>query len=619
MDRRGGNSIVRLEQWSNLDLCRVYRQWTALSRGYSKFAGKHAAIVVAICTVLFTAVPAMAQQEIRSRQIDAGTIAKICDPQTIVRLLGGQMPWLAEDQAPPTQLYVGVTEFELRTAPAAAKRFAFVLISHNPLLQADRSDLADRALASLLGPAAAVVSERERACPDFQIRVDRRHPTAFRELGRFEEVRRGYWLFGEAAFVYRHTPLALWALLPGEREPIGPLVVAPPPTPAKKAVVPPPSPGRGPAKPVVPGALPSGTIDEKAPEVAADVGEKPTAGADPLLDTPGSRPPAVSHSAPIRRPPAGVKDKKGPGERVVMLPVEPAPDAKAPALTRKYDPPGYLSPEMLTKGPVVPLRAADLSVQTGTVAKSKPGNLVVFAPEKVECSDEGNWVLGYMALLTPPAPGAPKGTLLIRQRYAMNNYVGEGRTTRADILRQFPRAACENGRVQCSAPKQVRSLAADQYHAERTQLPPRAPASGETTPPSGDKAGGDKAGGLASGSPTGWRCLPDSTRPGFVECRSRELLHWHCSLSSIPETDTCQAVEPARWWCVPRREFCFSRARFGDWGAELKEGDRVEVNLADDKVYDLAHGLVPIAKHVLTSNCGNGLQKSWQAGWRAVN
>src|SRR5262249_31878463 len=212
----------------------------------------------------------------------------------------------------------------------------------------------------------------------------------------------------------------------------------------------------------------------------------------------------------------------------------------------------------------------------------------VFAVEKVECSDQGNWMTGYFGIVHQIED---RRKLVIKQRYGVNNYPGEGIIGLAELKSQKKRQVnWATGDTICSAPRETQTyeqfLRSDQKPTQAHAGPSSAVVSIapiELTPRSE----------LADKS-SQWSCRPDRNL-----CVSRTTDHWQCD----PQGTTCASYEPTRWWCVPRREFCFSRVRFRDWGSRYDENDEVMLK-PDGLVYDMVDGFLPIVKDALTRRCG---------------
>jgi hypothetical protein len=220
----------------------------------------------------------------------------------------------------------------------------------------------------------------------------------------------------------------------------------------------------------------------------------------------------------------------------------------------------------------------------------------------VECSDEGNWIVGYFGFLTSKPDGT--GQFSIRQRYAINNYPGEGVLTLGELQRATRQLECGSGN-DCKAPR--RTIPYAEFLRSRTPPPP-SDASTVLVPK-------DKG--------VEWRCRPEK---GI--CLSRETDHWRCDAGKEAAGSRCLSYDPVRWWCVPRREFCYQTVPFGDWGSPYKEGSLITIQLQpkkdasgqtidQDHVYDMSHGILSIAQDVLTRRCSrhSGPAKEWKASW----
>ncbi|HRD77791.1 MAG TPA: hypothetical protein PK264_17940, partial [Hyphomicrobiaceae bacterium] len=276
-----------------------------------------------------------------------------------------------------------------------------------------------------------------------------------------------------------------------------------------------------------------------------------------------------------------------------------ASDAGAtPAKTKRYIAPAY----GVLSSPVAPLKVG--------------GQRQAFVVESVECSDEGNWIVGYLGFLTATGTG-DTGDFVIRQRYAINNYPEEGRLGLGEV-KKMPGVTCSADQAECSAPRRRISL------VEFKRLKTSAPADPKAAPVPKVADKTKRADDETPRVQSEWRC-----DAGAGMCFSRERDTWRCDAS----TGRCMSYDAARWWCVPRREFCSQRVPFGDWGSPLKEGDRVKVGLKprggtggvekdanghpiyDLHVYDMAHPLVTIAADVLTRRCAGhkGPARDWKA------
>jgi hypothetical protein len=315
----------------------------------------------------------------------------------------------------------------------------------------------------------------------------------------------------------------------------------------------------------------------------------------PVSPAPAAGRAGAKPARPMTRPDRPVFDKTGPGG-VAAAPVEPtspaaprevatvAPPATEPrrepgadppkSTLKRYPPPNY-------QPGVEPLRI------TGT------GKMTAFAVESVQCSEEGNWLVGYLGTLQPAKNG--KATLVLQQRHALNNYPGEGVAAGRDgiNLEELKEAhhkvgnllQCDAEQRECSAPwiKEYALYRKELLEARRM------------------------AGGANPDWARQWSCRPDT---GW--CTSQERDYWRCDVNG-----RCLTFDPTRWWCAVRQEFCYSRVKFGDWGSALKVGDDIELRLDQSQVllYDMAHGLLPIAQEALTRVCGAGQSKGWKASW----
>lgn len=145
-----------------------------------------------------------------------------------------------------------------------------------------------------------------------------------------------------------------------------------------------------------------------------------------------------------------------------------------------------------------PRPAYPLLKQRGTYREKS----TVFVVENVDCSSEGNWLTGYVGIVSKGsgANGA-KPKVLLKRRFAVNNYPGEGRKKGA--------------------------------------------------PPS---------------------------------------------------------VDSKKWWCVPRKEFCYASVPFGDWGAKWRKGEVVSIK--SDDVYSMLHKFVPILQDSFTRRCKGAPRKA---------
>src|SRR5262249_39304083 len=126
-----------------------------------------------------------------------------------------------------------------------------------------------------------------------------------------------------------------------------------------------------------------------------------------------------------------------------------------------------------------------------------------FAVEKVECSDEGNWMLGYFGFFSPQRGGG--GEFIVKRRHGVNNYPGEGRIALADLKAQKRwQLECSPGDITCSAPRQVRSYSEIVRSEGRSSGGERGPVSGPAPavipiqPENAEKA-------------AAWSCRPDKS------------------------------------------------------------------------------------------------------------
>lgn len=335
-----------------------------------------------------------------------------------------------------------------------------------------------------------------------------------------------------------------------------------------------------PAAPAPRKADPHGTVPP--PQVAA-----------PAAPPPSAQPPPPAAANPQAAAPApgngGAAGGKGSDNGAAAGTASGAPDPKAMAdpagakQAKRYPAPAYT----LVEQPVAAL---------GKEARE------AFVVESIECSEEGNLLVGFAGELK--AIGAGKGELTIRSRIAINNYPSEGRSKREQLETSVPGFACEADGRQCSAPR--KSIPLIEYR--------RLIGEGGSSP-AGDPTATEKE----------WRCIADKG-----VCFSRQSDHWRCE----PATGYCISHDDARMWCVPRREFCSQGAPFGDWGSPFKAGDRLSVRIApsvdgtgspirdangnavyENHVYDMSHGLVRIAEDALMRRCAGyaGPSRTWNS------
>jgi hypothetical protein len=201
-------------------------------------------------------------------------------------------------------------------------------------------------------------------------------------------------------------------------------------------------------------------------------------------------------------------------------------------------------------------------------------------------------LVGYLGILQARGPSV---NLTLLQRHALNNYPGEG---------------LRGGRTSVTPEELYEGLAAQgfQFHCD--------PDHRECTSPDAipyavfRRALADQRlrnAANASDWARRWSCQPD--RGVCI----RERYRWYCDVGKH-----CVSYDPSRWWCAERQEFCFSRVKFGDWNSALQERETIEnLTLEPSKVliYEMAHGLVPIAQEALTRTCRSNGSNHWMTGW----
>jgi hypothetical protein len=369
-----------------------------------------------------------------------------------------------------------------------------------------------------------------------------------------------------------------------------PPVVATPATPP--APVPPTPPSATPRHPEGGCDLDCMLDAEKKARAAKEAGGKSdgkTAAATPPKPPAIAVPPVIERPAP--KPPGAESPTAAPTDGTTIPPVAKLKRYGAPKYPRLAEP---LS--IAPAGSGVPVPGASEAPSPEVNART------VFGVESVECSDEGNWILGYFGFLTEKPDGT--GQFSIRQRYAINNYPNESVATLADLKRTVKLLECTGGN-DCRAPR--RTIPYTEFL--RTRAPPSTSDKSTVIVPK------DKG--------VEWRCRPEKG-----VCLSRETDHWRCEAGKDPASSTCIGYDPARWWCVPRREFCYQTVPFGDWGSPHKEGSLVTVRLRpskdasgqtieEDHVYDMSHGILSIAQDVLMRRCAthSGAAREWRASW----
>lgn len=329
--------------------------------------------------------------------------------------------------------------------------------------------------------------------------------------------------------------------------------------------------------------------DAKAPDTKAP-------GPGPDGKTASAAPWAPEVKAPTVPLPPTITERPPPADKAdATIPSDPA--ASPVMKLKRYPAPHYaVLAEPLSIAPGGPAPdAAGLPVPDA-------GARTAFAVESVECSDEGNWIVGYFGFLTSKPDGS--GQFSVRQRYAVNNYPGEGVSTLGELQRATRQLECGKGN-DCQAPR--RTIPYAEFLRSRTP-PPKSEGAPVVVPK-------DKG--------VEWRCRPEK---GI--CLSRETDHWRCDGGKETLGARCISYDPARWWCVPRREFCYQTVPFGDWGSPYKEGSLITIQLQpkkdasgqntdQDHVYDMSHGILSIAQDVLTRRCSrhSGPAKEWKASW----
>jgi hypothetical protein len=309
------------------------------------------------------------------------------------------------------------------------------------------------------------------------------------------------------------------------------------------------------------------------PPVGPMAAQRPAPGEGSAQGKP-SAPRVVSPRLPAETPLAKrlAKDKAA-GGKVAALPL-PAPEAgPAPKPLKRYPRPDYA---------LLP----SAQMQNAAVTDPAAAPRAAFAVEKVECSDEGNWMIGYFGFFSAQRGG---GEFIVKRRHGVNNYPDEGRIALADLKAQKRgQLECSPGEITCSAPRQVRSYSevarseGRSSAAERASVSALAPVVIPVAPESAEKA-------------AAWSCRPDKNL-----CVSKAADHWKCD----PKSRQCLSYDPSRWWCAPRSEFCFSSVQFADWGGRLREGDAMPFTAAD-LIYDASEDFVRIVEDVMTRRCGN--------------
>lgn len=227
----------------------------------------------------------------------------------------------------------------------------------------------------------------------------------------------------------------------------------------------------------------------------------------------------------------------------------------------------------------------------------------VFALEKVECSPQGNWILGYFGFIKELA--GDDVLVVVKKRYASNNYPGESRakpddTTGASALGgKAIDASCIGSKRGCGMGSTVKAVCDPDrtcVRVERTsdngvvKLAVLWSGTRESFAV-GDGAGGEQAAGIVCSKERGL-------------CFKSAVSQWACD----PRSGACYSTRPDKWWCEPRKEFCYSQVPFGDWGSELRENSIFKVKAAD--VFDLGFGFVPVLQDVVMRQCGATAAKS---------
>jgi hypothetical protein len=325
---------------------------------------------------------------------------------------------------------------------------------------------------------------------------------------------------------------------------------------------------------VVAAPIPPGPPPERRPDLQA----KPR--------IPDNREPKVARPSPAWSEPAGPKTvRRKPDDKPKIATLSPPPERRGTS-----EPPVEKPLKLYPKPDYHRVsRFPGLEEDMGATGRT------VFAVEKVECSDQGNWMTGYFGIVHQLEN---RRKLVIKQRYGVNNYPGEGIIGLAELKsKKKNELSCAAGDSTCSAPRETqtyeRFLKSDPRSAQSSAVVSIAPIELTTRGAVADKS-----------SP--WSCRPDKNL-----CASRATDHWQCD----PQSQTCASFDPTRWWCVPRREFCFSRVRFRDWGSRYDENDEIALK-PDDLVYDMADGFLPIVKDALTRRCGGSEPAgNWSETW----
>ncbi len=63
------------------------------------------------------------------------------------------------------------------------------------------------------------------------------------------------------------------------------------------------------------------------------------------------------------------------------------------------------------------------------------------------------------------------------------------------------------------------------------------------------------------------------------------------------------SIDPAHYWCIPKREICYEKVEFGAFGLELRK-DR-SASVSPHRIYNLRLGIVTALQRAAVDNCAS--------------
>lgn len=97
----------------------------------------------------------------------------------------------------------------------------------------------------------------------------------------------------------------------------------------------------------------------------------------------------------------------------------------------------------------------------------------------------------------------------------------------------------------------------------------------------------------ASQFPEGFAVVPDALLAANA--------YFGASGNPTDEKTVADSVDPTRYWCLPKREFCYEEIPFGDFGLKVQKG--IPKAYETNDVVSLRHGLIPALQSVIMSKC----------------